>query len=441
MAQALVQTIPRGAGAGAISTAIEVAISEGGLETTTRLPSVRALASALDVSPATVAAAYRRLRERGFVRADRKRGTVVAPQPPIRARPPRWLPPSARDLSSGNPDPSLLPPLSPALANIDPRHKLYGGTSKQPGLMELAAADFAGDGIAGDIAVVGGALDGIERVLQANLRVGDRIAVEDPTWPRIPDLLYALGLEPEPVEVDESGLVPTALAAALKAGALAVIATPRGQNPTGAALDAHRQRLLCDVLARHPDVLVVEDDYVAAIAGVPYFPMHGESVRWVVVRSLSKVLGPDLRLAVMAGDQLTISRVEGRQVLAPGWVSHLLQQIAAYVWASAASTGLLNRAALSYGERRSALVEALAERGIKAYGRSGLGVWVPLAEEVSTVQLLLESGWAVSPGERFRFRTPPGIRITTADLASDEASQLAEAIVRSMHEPSDTYAG
>src|SRR6202035_4429699 len=124
--------------------------------------------------------------------------------------------------------------------------------------------------------------------------------------------------------------------------------------------------------------------------------------RWAVIRSLSKVLGPDLRVAPMAGDSLTISRVEGRQLLGPGWVSHLLQQTAAYLWASPATRKLLARAEVVYAQRRAALIEALARYGIPAYGRSGLGVWVPVAEEAAIAQLLLERGWAVSPGERYR---------------------------------------
>src|SRR5262245_15157127 len=273
----------------------------------TQLPPVRGLASELDVSPATVAAAYRALKQRGLVSANRRRGTVVAGQPPLRVRVARALPPDVRDLSGGNPDPALLPPLAPALEQVDREHKLYGGDRKLPRLVELATADFAADGIVGDVAIVGGALDGIERVLQTQLRPGDRVVVEDPSWPRIADLLQALGLEPEPVPVDRRGLVPDELAAALERGGRAVIATPRGQNPTGATLDAERAGALRDVLARHPEALVIEDDYVAAIAGAPYHEVHGKSPRWAVIRSVSKVLGPDLRVATMAGDPLTVS--------------------------------------------------------------------------------------------------------------------------------------
>jgi DNA-binding transcriptional MocR family regulator len=437
----LLQTIGRGSGAATIAATIETAIAEGRLEPAERLPAVRDLAAELDVSPATVAGAYRTLKQRGLVTANRRRGTVVAVQPPLRVRSMQPFPANTRDLAGGNPDPTLLPPLEPALARVDPEHKLYGGPIKLARLVELAEADFAADGITGDIAVVGGALDGIERLLQTQLRPGDRVVVEDPSWPRIADLVYALGLEAEPVPVDERGLVSEQLEDALERGARAVIATPRGQNPTGAAVDAERGSMLREVLRRHPEVLLVEDDYVAAVAGAPYVSLHDASLRWAVIRSLSKVLGPDLRVALMAGDSLTISRVEGRQLLGPGWVSHLLQQTAAYLWGSAETKRLLRRTERTYDERRAALVDALAARGIAACGGSGLGVWVPVAEEVATVQLLLDRGWAVSPGERYRFQTPPGIRITTTDLDPKEAEELAAALHEIVHAAAATYSG
>ena len=436
----LAHRIEPGAGAATIAATIESAIADDRLAPSARLPAVRDLAAELDVSPATVAAAYRTLKQRGLVSTNRRRGTAVASQPPLRVLPGRPLPPNTRDLAGGNPDPALLPPLGPALARVDPKHKLYGGPIKLARLVELAEADFAADGIDGDIAVAGGALDAIERILQTQLRPGDRVGVEDPSWPRIRDLLTALGLEPEPVRVDERGLVPDALEQALRRGARAVIATPRGQNPTGAAVDAERGRLLREVLGRHPEVLVVVDDYVASVSGAPYVALEGVNARWAVIRSLSKVLGPDLRVAPVAGDSLTISRVEGRQLLGAGWVSHLLQQTAAHLWGGAATKKLLARAERTYAERRAALVAALAGRGIAAHGSSGLGVWIPLAEEVATVQQLLDRGWAVSPGERYRFDAPPGIRVTTTDLEPSEAEELAAALAQTLRAGA-TYAG
>jgi DNA-binding transcriptional MocR family regulator len=436
----LSQHIARGADATAIAAAVEQAVAAGSLLPGTPLPTVRSLASDIAVSPTTVAAAYRALKVRGIVATGGRRGTTVARQPPLRVRPARNLPDGVRDLWSGNPARGLLPPLKRALTQVDSEHKLYGGATTHPGLVALASADFGADGIKGDVAIVGGALDAIERVLQAQLKAGDRVAVEDPSWPRIADLLYALGLEPVPVALDEYGVEPVALEQALGRGARALIVTPRGQNPTGAAFDARRQTFLRDVLKRHPDVLVIEDDYVAAVAGAHYFGLSGSTQRWAVVRSLSKVLGPDLRIAPIIGDALTISQVEGRQLLGSGWVSHILQQTAASLWRDAVERGLLVRAERIYSERRQALVAALAAHGLTSFGRSGFGVWVPLKEEVAVVQALLDDGWAVSPGERYRFNASPGIRITTTELEPKDAIRLAAHLARLLQSSDRTYA-
>ena len=96
----LEHSIASGAGAATISTAIETEIAQGRLVPDTKLPTVRELAASLDVSPATVAAAYRTLKQRGFVVAERARGTMVAPVPPVRVK--RAAPlPAARSCSDG----------------------------------------------------------------------------------------------------------------------------------------------------------------------------------------------------------------------------------------------------------------------------------------------------------------------------------------------------
>ena len=59
-------------------------------------------------------------------------------------------------------------------------------------------------------------------------------------------------------------------------------------------------------------------------------------------------------------------------------------------------------------------------------------VRVPVADEPAAVSALLERGWAVAPGERFRTASPPGIRIGTGTLTSQEASRLAADIAGSL---------
>jgi hypothetical protein len=65
---------------------------------------------------------------------------------------------------------------------------------------------------------------------------------------------------------------------------------------------------------------------------------------------------------------------------------------------------------------------------------------VPLADEAA-VRELLAQGWAVSPGERYRITSSPGIRITTARLAADEAQGLADAIAALGRASAATYTG
>ncbi len=417
----------RARSAGGIVRELEAAIRQGALEPGSRLPSVRSLANELQVSPMTVVSAYSTLKGRGMLVAERRRGTRVAGGPPVKTPPPAPLPSGVRNLADGNPDPSLLPPLASVVDRVNLAPKLYGERANLHALVELAAKRFEVDGVpAHSLAVFGGAFDAIERLLQAHLGPGDQVAVEDPGFPRVFDLVGALGLLPVPVAIDERGPTPPALERAFAAGAQAAIVTPRAQNPTGAALDEGRAAELRDILAAYPDVLVIEDDYVGPISGTAVFTFASDEREcWAVVRSFSKALGPDLRLAVLAGDPVTVARVEGRQLLGTGWVSHILQQLTAALLSGRETKQILRKAKQTYRARRTVLIEALAERGIDARGRSGLNVWVPVPEEARTITSLLERGWAVSAGERFRRESPPAVRITTSTLAPEESRELA----------------
>ncbi len=418
----LIQYRPTGRNASEIARDVETAVREGRIAAGVALPPVRGLAAALGLSPVTVAAAYRELREKGIARGNGRAGTHITAAPPIGPRPPLAVPDGVRDLMVGSPDPALLP----RLPSVTPPPRLYGDPPVTPRLGRVAAERFRSDGIdPAHLAVVGGALDGVERVLGAWLRQGDRVAVEDPGYPPAADLLGAMDLRAAPMPMDEFGVLPDALRGALARGCQAVLLTPRAQAPTGAAWDRARARELAEVLASRPDVLVIEDDHAGPVSGATAYSVVGGAQRWATIRSASKSLGPDLRLAVLAGDAVTVSRVEGRQALGTGWVSFLLQETVAELWQDAAVGRLLERAATAYAERRGYLLDALARRGIPATGRSGLAVWVPVADEPGTTTALLRRGWAVAPGERFRIASPPAIRIGTGTLTSDEASRLA----------------
>jgi DNA-binding transcriptional MocR family regulator len=423
-----------GTGAESIAANVEEAISHGALAPGDALPPIRELAGRLRVNANTVAAAYRLLRDRGAIETAGRRGTRVRHRP---ATTPRSLlgldvPPGARDLSTGNPDPALLPIGFARMPRPGP--VLYGEPAVSPELAGFTRRALSDDGIPADhIAVTSGALDGIERALAAHLRPGDRVAVEDPGWANLLDLLAALGLSAEPVRVDDDGPLVADMDRALDRGVRAVLITNRAQNPTGAALSTDRAQALRGLLAgRADEVLLVEDDHCAGIAGAPLHSLAGSTRHWVFVRSSSKAYGPDLRVAVLAGDHRTVERVHGRLRLGPGWVSHLLQDIAVGLWSDAAASRLVGQAEARYAGTRTRLCAALAERGVAARGRSGLNVWIPVPDETVAITRLLGAGWAAAPGTRFRIRTSPGMRVTIADLSDDEIDPLADAIAQAV---------
>ncbi|MFE4828519.1 aminotransferase class I/II-fold pyridoxal phosphate-dependent enzyme [Streptomyces sp. NPDC056672] len=422
-----------GRGAAEISASVERAVGAGELTPGQLLPPLRELATRLGVNPNTVAAAYRTLRERGVIETAGRRGSRVRPRPASTARGSIRVdaPPGVRDVSEGNPDPALLPPLHDALAAAarhDAREPgLYGQPPVDAEFARLARADLDADGVpAGPVAVTSGSLDAIERVLAARLRPGDAVAVEDPGWGSLLDLVPALGLRPVPVGLDDDGPLPADLDRALRAGVRAVVITDRAQNPTGAVVGAARAEELRALLATRPEVLLIEDDHGHRIVDVPLYPLAGATESWVLVRSTAKAYGPDLRLAVLTGDTETVDRVLGRQRLGPGWVSRLLQRAVVHLWTSGAVDARV--VARSYGLRRDALVTALAERGVEAHGRSGMNVWVPVADETGAVARLLHTGWAVAPGARFRMAAPPGVRLTVSSLTDEDIGPVADAL-------------
>jgi len=410
---------------------VEAGVRSGQLTPGDQLPPVRQLAVQLGVSPTTVAAAYGDLRRRGITAGAGRAGTRIRSAPPVSVRGYLRAPAGARDLISGGPDPDLLPDL-PARPAARPS-RMYAQAPVAPRLRRLAAEQLGADGIdAAHLIVTGGALDGIERILATWLTPSDRVLVEDPGHAVTFDLVAAMGFTAVPVPVDALGIRPAELAGALARGAGALIVTPRAQAATGAAWDSERAAAIAETLRCYPSLGVIEDDHAGPVAGAPAFTACAGRGRWVTIRSVSKSLGPDLRLAVLAGDEATVARVAGRQALGTGWVSYQLQDLVADLWEDPSVPPALAAAAGVYARRGQALRAALREHGITATGRSGFTCWVPVCDEEGVASRLAEAGWAVAPGQRFRIAAPPGVRISFATLDEADAPSFAADFARAL---------
>jgi hypothetical protein len=196
------------------------------------------------------------------------------------------------DLSTGTPDPRLLPDLGPVLARVSRRvvTTSYLDDPVVPELDEQLRLSWPFPPEA--MTVVDGALDALDRIASVTLRLGDRVLVEASTFPPLLDLLEQIGAEPIGLAIDESGIVPAALQEALAREPVALILQPRAHNPTGVRTTAPRVRKLAAVL-RGTDVLVIEDDHSGDIASGADVSLGkhlpGQTVH---IRSFSKSHGP-----------------------------------------------------------------------------------------------------------------------------------------------------
>ncbi len=418
-----------------IFNAFESAIFTGQLAPGDQLPPLRVLAEQLGVNKNTVAVSYRLLQEGGLIIADGRRGSVVAgtgARRPEMSMTSMDIAGDAIRLHDGNPDLTLLPDernLRAVLKTVSLAPRLYGEERNCPELVAWSQRAFDKDGIAArSVFVSAGALDAVDRVLKTNLRVGDKVALEDPGYMTTIALCRALGLRPVAMAMDANGIVPESLSEAIRGGCRAIIFSARAQNPTGIVTSAKRARELALIVKKADGVIFIDDDHSGMLELAPHAHWHTAAARWIVIRSFSKCLGPDFRIAVSAGDATTIEKLELSQRLSTGWVSNLVQRI---VWGLITDEKVMARVAAAgraYCERYRALASELVTMGFPVVGSAGFNIWIPLQDGATVAQQLLARGWLVRAGSDFSVSGAGGLRITTARMGSDQLGDFIRAL-------------
>lgn len=422
-----------------IAAAIGRLVASGELVEGTRLPTVRELSRSLGVSPTTVSEAWQRLAAVGAIEPRGRQGTFVArpvgPGSPRRYRRVTEGPGHFElDLSTGTPDPALLPDLAPIVARVSRQH-LTSSYLDQPVLPPLEAElrerwPFVPEGLT----VVDGAMDALDRVAQVVVRLGERVVVEHPTFPPLLDLLDQLGAEVIGVDVDDQGMQVEPLREAMALRPRAVFLQPRAQNPSGVALSAERADALAAVLAPASTV-VIEDDHSGDIASEPLVSLGAHVPdRTVHIRSFSKSHGPDLRLAAIGGAGGIIAAVANRRLLGPGWSSRILQAVLLTMLTDDATNASVAAARAEYQRRRRLVTDALHAAGVATTGRDGFNVWMRVGDERSALITLAAQGIGAAPGEPFLVHADHDhLRITVSALQGGDddltavAARLADA--------------
>lgn len=410
-------------GGGSLVNSVADLVRSGRLQSGARLPTVRALARQLGVSPATVAGAWSRLRELGLIETRRRGGTIAVFEPEASVgHGARGDHEQAWDLAQGLIDHALLPDLTAALmAGL--RVKSLNGAAKEhaiPALIEAVAPTWPFTPQAWTTAGTG--TEGTLLAIQAASVENRVVAIERITSPRLLDICATLQLKLVEVECDEQGPLPLSLRQALQARPSAFVYQPRAQIPLGHALSARRAEELADELHASPATCVVEDDFIGLLGRTVAASLGGLlPERTLLVRGYCNAYGIDLRTCVIGGASRLIDRLRAHRSGGAAMNSRILQGALAYLIGDAATQTVLRHARERYAARRVALTEALRARGLEAASRDGLSIWLSVPKEDAAIIGLASHGISVGGGSRCHVGAKTGeyLRLDTAKLPDD----------------------
>lgn len=442
-----------------LASAVGSVIREGRIAEGDKLPPIRSVAVQLGLSPTTVSSAWAILQRAGMIATSGRDGTRIAPRQfgPRRYRSALTgrggdvfesrgaagegarmggagstvgsagstgiRPQFALDLSTGTPDSALLPSVAASLRRIRPPAE-PSSYLDEPVLAELAEILYrTWPFTAEQITVVDGAMDALQLIAATHLRLGDLIAVEDPCFPPLLDLVESVGAIPVPVRLDASGPRLDDVRAAMDRGVRALVIQPRGQNPTGISVTMVRMTELAEILVG-ADILVIEDDSLGSIATAADISLGSQLPQQTLhVRSYSKSHGPDLRLAALGGPMSLMVPIIDRRFLGQGWTSRLLQRVLTDLLTDPSAIAAVDNARREYARRRDALVKVFRRHGIEVVGGDGLNIWVPVADETAAMLLLATEGIGASSGRPFMVNShqQPHLRITAGLVQADFA--------------------
>ena len=318
------------------------AIADGRMRTGERLPPIRTVAEACDVTRATVLEAYRQLAAEGLVEGTVGRGTTVvgAPVSEADAAKARLLSPYAdaalrrsREMPGAPPLPAgralvtnfaeLTPdgqrfPVDAWRAAMDAvlqreGSKLLGYGQATNGLPELrallaASAHDIDPGLRADqVLVTAGAQQALDLVLRTFCKPGDTVVVMQPSYHQMHGLLRAHGLQVVQVPVTADGMALDQLAHAVRRRTVRLVyLMPTFHNPTGLTLDRAQRQALLDVFT-DTAVPIVEDEYQTSLRfrGEPLPTLRSLDPRGltVTVSTMSKGLFPALRIGWITGSE------------------------------------------------------------------------------------------------------------------------------------------
>jgi DNA-binding transcriptional MocR family regulator len=426
----------------AIANAIEDDVNRGRLHPGDRLPPQRELADQLGVTVGTVTRGYAEAERRGLTRGETGRGTFVTSD--VAAQDFLTIPNSDShgfvDLSLVFPLYSEDPDLRSSLKSMAKRSSIQGLLQYQMGKgamrhREAGVSWLKKTGLkphVDDILICSGGQHGLTVLLGTLFKPGDRLLVEELTYPGIKQLAAMFEIRLEPVAMDEHGILPEALESVCtreRVKGLYTISTL--QNPTTATLSDKRREQIASICERH-GLWIIEDDCYALTMQDPPLPLYTYAAeRTFFICSLSKTVAAGLRTAFLLAPRKQVKRLESAITHTIWMASPILAELAAMWIEDGTADAVLDR-------KR---VEALARNSIAEQCLKGIDyrtnptsyfIWVDLPDPwtgrdlqqealsqgvglVSVEQFLIGNA-ALPRGTRLALSAPPSREALTRGL-------------------------
>jgi GntR family transcriptional regulator/MocR family aminotransferase len=425
-----------------LAAQLREAMTGGRMRAGERLPSSRALASALGVSRTVVTAAYEQLYAEGWLEGRHGSGTYVADITApgavpdaragrVRAEHPRTAGPASSviDLRPGT---SWVRALDspvwrrawrmaaalPPVARPDP----YG----LPGL-RTALVDYLrrSRGVACPlerVLVTRGVTNGFDLLAATILRPGDRVGVEEPGYPQARSVLAARGAMVVPCPVDEDGLIVDALPPDLRL----IHTTPSHQYPLGGRLPVVRRQALL-AWARGRGALIAEDDYDSEfrydVAPLPALYGMASDVT-VYLGTTAKTLAPDVGVGWLVARPDLVDAIAETRARLGDRTAAVPQEAIRLMLERGDLDRHVRRMRTVYAERRAVVVESLGHLRLRG-DTAGLHLVVELPEDVTrlVVERAAERGVLVTTLAS-RYAGAEGVHGLVIGYSSATSSQL-----------------
>lgn len=454
-------------------------IRTGQLERGERLPPTRELAGQLGLNRTTISAAYELLEAEGLIAGQVGRGSFVTGgerEPAAKRSAPlagsdsgvNWgtllergdsfaapIGLTTREISFVMSRPSRdLFPLDDFRASCEAvlqRHDLadilqLGSPSgyeplRRHLLEEARAQNLAAPG--DDLIVTNGCQQALDLIARVLLKPGDTVAIEDPVYPGLKNLLAGVGAQLAGIPVGSDGIDVAQLERAMeRERPRMIVVTSNFQNPTGATLSEASRRALLQA-ARAKGVPVVENDAYGElryegepVAAVKQLDERGGTV---LLRSFSKISFPGLRVGWALGPKALIDRMRQAKEASDLHTDQLSQAVLLEFAESGRLGAHCARMLQAGAERLRATLEACREylpvgtRWTRPQG--GMNVWVRLGEPLDAAQLLpraQKEGMAYLPGRYFEVsrRDAGALRLSFAGLPPEEIRRGVAALGR-----------